>query len=66
MGDIEDGCRVVTGDDPSLREAMIRKMLKLHEIRRKGQVRSAVTPGAGAYEGELTGIKKNVSHSTRF
>ena len=28
-GDIEDGCRVVTGDDPSLREAMIRKMLKL-------------------------------------
>ena len=43
-----------------------REKFRKAAIRRKGQVRSDVTPGSGAYEGELTGIKKNVSHSTRF
>ena len=35
-------------------------------IRRKGQVRTVQVAGDGPYGGELTGIKKNVSHSTRF
>ena len=35
-------------------------------IRRKGQVRTVAVVGDGPYAGEATGIKKNVSHSTRF
>ena len=35
-------------------------------IRRKGQVRDVKASEGGAYGGEATGIKKNVSHSTRF
>lgn len=35
-------------------------------IRRKGQVQDVVAAAPRAYAGELTGIKKNVTHSRRF
>jgi len=34
-------------------------------IKRKGQVRDVIAHG-GVYSGEATGIRKNVTHSTRF
>ena len=43
-----------------------REKFRKAEIRRKGQVRQVVSPGNGSYGGEATGIKKGVSHSTRF
>ena len=42
-----------------------REKFRKATIRRKGAVRS-VAVQEGAYGGEATGIKKNVSHSTRF
>ena len=35
-------------------------------IRRKGQVRTVAVVGDGPYGGEATGIKKGVTHSTKF
>lgn len=43
-----------------------REKFRKATIRRKGQVRDVRDAGAGPYGGEMTGIKKNVSHSTRF
>ena len=43
-----------------------REKFRKATIRRKGAVRGVQDAGAGPYSGELTGIKKNVTHSTRF
>ena len=43
-----------------------REKFRKATIRRKGQVRNVAEASAGPYAGEATGIKKNVSHSTRF
>ena len=42
-----------------------REKFRKATIRRNGQVRNVSTP-QGAYSGEATGIKKNVTHSRRF
>jgi U3 small nucleolar RNA-associated protein 3 len=43
-----------------------REKFRKATIRRKGQVRGVSEGASGPYAGEATGIKKNVSHSTRF
>jgi len=43
-----------------------REKFRKATIRRNGQVRSVASPGDGPYGGETSGIKKGVSHSTRF
>lgn len=43
-----------------------REMYDKAVIRRKGQVRDVVTGAAGAYAGELTGIKANVARSRKI